>query len=493
MQCGKNYIGRVYYEAESSLNKFYSINPSTEVILGEFSQSSQPQITLAVDTAKKAFQSWRKVSRVVRAEYFDTLCQLIKSKKDDLIRCISLETGKTKNESLAEVNEALHMAQYTFGMGRMLCGNLLASEIAEKETSIIRKPKGVVAIITPWNFPFAIAGFWLAAPAILEGNTVVFKPSEDTPMVGDMIAELYDLAGFPPGVFNLIHGTGDIGEKLVKCESVNHICFTGSAETGRKIRQICADSWHKTCSCEMGSKSAVIVCKDANLKMAVNACVSSAFKLSGQRCVSASRIIIEHKNFSEFADLFVNKTLKLKVGDPFEEDVDFGPLINKNQMDKVIRYNEMAMEDEYTQTLLQYTKLDRPGFFLTPHVYTTTWQKPEAREFLKNEVFGPHCAIIPVDDIDEAIAVYNDTDYGLSLAVITEDFRIAKKVQQECDFGLGYWNGGTIAAESHSPFGGVKKSGYGGASAAATFDTVVNKVTWTTNYKEEISFPQGLK
>ena len=177
------------------------------------------------------------------------------------------------------------MIQYCFGKGRENNGDIISSELPDRDGFIIRKPKGVVAVIAPWNFPFAVGGCWNAGPSILEGNTVVLKPSELSPLVGRITAELYHEAGFPPGVFNLLQGDGKVGEMIVTNDLVDHVAFTGSAEVGRFVRVACANSWHKTCNCEMGSKSAVIVFDDCNLELAVSACLNSAFKLSGQRCV----------------------------------------------------------------------------------------------------------------------------------------------------------------------------------------------------------------
>jgi aldehyde dehydrogenase (NAD+) len=495
------YVGMNYIDGEFTRNRpdFSSYCPYTEEPIGIFPMSQPMDVCEAVDAAKKAFLKWRSLSRVVRAEYFDRLCQVLKARSQGIAHMISQETGKPLNESVAEVNEALHMAQYTFGMGRMPCGEVIASEIAAKDSYVFRKPKGVIGVIAPWNFPFAIGGFWCAAPALLEGNTVVFKPSEDTPIVGQIIAELYNEAGFPPGVFNLIHGDGVVGSLLVRHHDVVHICFTGSAQVGRDIRKACANSWDKSCSCEMGSKSAVIVFADADMDLALAACVASAYKLSGQRCVSAGRLIVEHQCIMEFMAKFVEMSQKIKIGDPFEENVFMGPIINASQRHRIEGFNEKTKcHSEDIQILLEGKRLDRKGYFLTPHIYTGKWrpknyyQGSERATFFREEVFGPHVAIIPFDDLDEAIDIYNDTEYGLSLGVCTNDFKKARECRDRCDFGLGYWNGGSIAAESHLPFGGVKKSGNGWPSAAGTFQAVIHEVTWTVNHGP-LAFPQGLR
>lgn len=494
MYNGMNYVSGRFLPRSSS--EFASINPSDESIIGNFPQSSESEVHSAVSAAKNAFYEWRSTSRINRADYIWRLCRVLEGRVDDLSKAISVETGKTLNESKAEVVEALHMAQYCFGKARESNGEIVPSEILDRDCNVLRKPKGVVAIIAPWNFPFAIGGFWCAGPSLTEGNTVVFKPSELTPMVGQLTAELFHEAGFPPGVFNLVHGDGKVGSSIVQSQLIDHICFTGSAEVGRSIRIACAESWHKTCSCEMGSKSAVIVFDDADLNLAVSACINSCFKLSGQRCVSAGRLLVQRSIIEDFKDMFLSEVERCHIGDPFSQtpgvcSVAFGPLISEEQRSVVKRFNDKVLADRDCLVLYDGSLKPLPskGYFISPFVYQCEWSD---KDFLKQEVFGPHVAIVPFDSTEDAIRMYNDTEYGLSLGVITSDFKKSRKVRNECDFGLGYWNGGSIAAESHLPFGGVKKSGNGSPSAAGLFDGVVHKVSWTVNYGD-LSFPQGLK
>ena len=480
---------------------FGSTNPASEEPIGYFPQSTEAEIDEAIVAAHNAFPKWKALSRIQRAEYFWKLAKILESKVDYVAVAISQETGKSLNESKAEVIEALHMTQFCFGKGREPNGDVVASELPERDSYVIRKPKGIVAVIAPWNFPFAIGGFWCAGPSLLEGNTVVFKPSELTPMVGQITAELFQEAGFPPGVFNLLHGDGDVGAKIVNDERIAHVAFTGSADVGKYIRIACANSWHKTCSCEMGSKSAVMVFEDADLDLAIPACVNSAFKLSGQRCVSSGRLLVQRSIFEEFKKKFLNAVQLSIVCDPFDTQVEcsvaFGPLISKEQMQRVQSFNDLVRADSDATVLydpdgqvgtLQVTNGFK-GWFLRPFVYEVEWaDKP----YLKQEVFGPHVAIIPFDTIDDAVRIYNDTEFGLALGVVTNDFRIAREIRNSCDFGLGYWNSGSIAAESHNPFGGLKKSGNGWPSAAGMFDAVTHKIAWSANHGG-LSFPQGLK
>lgn len=485
-----NYIG----EFVPTRNDFESLNPCSGQVMGRFPQSTIADVNSAVEMAKRQLPGWRVLSRVQRAEYLLALCKVLEAKVEFVAKWISLETGKSLNESKAEVVEALHMAQYCFGKGREPCGEVVSSELADRDSYVIRKPKGVVAVVAPWNFPFAIGGFWCAAPALLEGNTVVFKPSELTPIIGQITAELYCEAGFPKGVFNMIHGDGEVGRMLVEHEDVNHIAFTGSVDVGRSIRRACAEG-EKTCSCEMGSKSAVMVFGDADMEIAVPACLNSAFKLSGQRCVSSGRFLVQRSVLEEFKAKFLEAASKVFVGDPFDEvpsgsSLSFGPLISKEQMERVSSFNDMVRNDPEATVLLDIPCVKDCGYFLNPFVYQVEWSD---KPYLKQEVFGPHVAIVPFDDVCDAIRIYNDTPYGLALGAITNDFRIMRDVRNWCDAGMIYFNLGSIGAESHLPFTGVKMSGNGGSSAAGTFDTVVHKVAVSVNHARSINFPQGLK
>jgi len=493
---GMNYIGGFL----PSRADFGSFNPANEEPIGYFPQSTDAEIDEALVAAEKAFPLWKALSRVQRAEYFWRLANLLESKVDYVTKAISLETGKSLNESKAEVIEALHMTQFCFGKGREPSGDIVASELPERDSYVIRKPKGVVGVIAPWNFPFAIGGFWCAGPSLLEGNTVVFKPSELTPMVGQITAELFQDAGFPPGVFNLLHGDGDVGAKIVNDERVAHIAFTGSAEVGKSIRIACANSWHKTCSCEMGSKSAVMVFADCDLDLAVSACVNSAFKLSGQRCVSAGRLLVQRSILEKFKERFLYEVGTAVAIDPFDTpsgvcSVAFGPLISREQMERVHKYNEMVRVDPDAHVLFDpdgsyLLNHYKKGWFLRPFVYQTEWAD---KKYLKEEVFGPHLAIIPFDTLEDAIRIYDNTEYGLSLGCITNDYRTMREVRNRCDAGMMYFNLGSIGAESHLPFGGIKKSGNGWPSAAGMFDAITHKIAVSINHGQSLNFPQGLK
>jgi aldehyde dehydrogenase (NAD+) len=507
---GRNYINGEWHKPDHET--YSKINPSTGKYMGIFPNSEAPVVHDAYVAAREAFDDWRKVSRFVRSDYMYRVSQIIERRREDLAKAISLETGKNYNESIAEVNEALHMAQFAFGSGRYSHGEVVSSEIEEKDSYMLRKPKGVIAIISPFNFPLAIGAYWCAAPAIVEGNTVILKPSEDAPLSTELAVQIYEEAGLPNGVVNLIHGKGETGDALIH-EDVDHICFTGSAEVGQHIRKVAAESWHKTTSCEMGSKSACIVFDDVEIPLAIEATIASAFKLSGQRCVSSSRILVQRTIYNDFARRFAEKASELKTGNPFNSnlgtsgcpdgmvweeltpnnDMYYGPIINEQGFDKVRHYNNLVLQDSRVEVLLSpvYTG-DGKSHYSTPMVYKCEWLGTDAK-FLRNEVFGPHVAIIPFDTLNDAINIYNDTDYGLAVGVLTNDFRKARVLRDECEAGMIYWNGGSIAAESHLAFGGVKKSGNGFPSAARTFRAVTHEISWTVNHADKLTFPQGMK
>jgi aldehyde dehydrogenase (NAD+) len=488
---GKNYINGRWIDAkELPLSSHSPAHWST--IVGRFPQTAPAQVQEAVAAARSAYPAWRRASRLHRAELFDNLAQIVKRETDALARLMARECGKVLGECRAEVVEGLHMIQYVFGTGRMPVGDVLASEIPEKDVFVRRKPWGVAAVITPWNFPFAVP-LWMLGPSLLEGNTAVFKPSEDTPAIGQRLIELFVEAGFPGGTVNLVHGEGATGEALVRDPGVNIVLFTGSYDVGKRIQQLSADFHDRIVACEMGSKSAVIVCEDARLELAVAAAALSAFKTSGQRCVSASRIIVADKLVDRFAESFVNAVRRLHIGEPLDASSFTGPVIHRAAQENIERYNALAAK-EGAEILLPGGRFDdaahADGCYLKPCVYRMK-HRMDAR-VLREEVFGPHVALIPFKDLEQAAAIYNATDYGLSLAVITENFRNMRYLRDECEFGMGYVNLPCIGAEVHLPFGGVKKSGNGHPSAAGLVEAVTHKVAWTVNHGMEIKMAQGL-
>jgi aldehyde dehydrogenase (NAD+) len=481
---GRDLIAGRWREAPATFESRSPARP--EEVIGTFPASAPEWADEAVAAARAAYPAWRRTSRILRAELFDRLAQLVKRDTEALAQLMARECGKVLAECRAEVIEGLHMIQYVFGTARMNHGEVLSSEIADKDAFVRRKPWGVAAVITPWNFPFAVP-LWMLGPTLVEGNTVVFKPSEETPAVGQRLVELMQEAGFPEGVINLVHGDGRVGERLVRNPGVNIVLFTGSWEVGSQIQQISSTMYDRIVAAEMGSKSAVIVCADARLDLAVNAAVISAFKTSGQRCVSAGRVLVHESLLERFSEKLVALSKRLVIGDPLDPASFTGPVIHHQAVDKVLSYNALAKQ-EGARVLLEGGQ--REGNFLTPFIYQIQ-AKPGLR-CIREEVFGPHLALIPFRSNEEAAAIYNDTPYGLSLAVITEDYRAMRFFREECEFGMGYVNLPCIGAEVHLPFGGVKRSGNGHPSAAGLIETVTHQVAWTVNHGQDIKMAQGL-
>jgi aldehyde dehydrogenase (NAD+) len=481
--------GRLFIAGEWSVPRpdFASLSPSNRSFeVGRFPNATASEVKAAISAAKDAFPAWKALGHVRRGEFFDRLARLIADEVDDLAALMAYENGKILSECRAEIIEGLHMVQYVFGTSRMPTGQVIPSEIPEKDVTVRRKPWGVVGVITPWNFPFAVP-LWMLGPSLLEGNTAVFKPSEDTPAVGQRLVELFTAAGFPKGVLNLVHGAGEVGERIVQDARVNVVLFTGSSEVGMHIQKESAKFHDRTVAAEMGGKNAVVVCQDADLELAVKASILSAFKTTGQRCVSASRIIVHSSLYKPFLERFAAIAAKLKFGDPFATDSFAGPLIHPEAVEKVLTYNALAAKEADDVVLAGRRTGD---CFLTPQVYGLRYN-PLAR-VLREEVFGPHVAVVPFESDEEGVQIANATDYGLSLAVISESYRRHRLYREECDYGMGYVNLPCIGAEVHLPFGGVKKSGNGHPSAAWLVQAVTHPVAWTVNCGNRIVMAQGL-
>ncbi len=476
------------------LQTFESRNPADfEDLVGTAPISGTAEVNQAVQAAKEAFSTWRDLSWIKRAEFIDTFAQLMKRDIEELAILITRECGKPINEGRADAVEALHMAQYMAGMGRVPNGYTVSSEVSAKDAFILRKPKGVIACITPWNFPSAIP-LWVILPSVLTGNTVVFKPAEQTPIVGHKLMELFHEAGFPAGVINLVHGTGEkCGDPLVKHKDVAGILFTGSRTVGKYIQQVAAGDAYKFAATEMGGKNGTLILEDADLDIAVNACLLGAFKTTGQRCVSTSRIIVDRKVEAEFTRRFLEKVKRIKIGNGLRDDIFMGPLIEPSGVEKWKLHNAKAIE-EGAEVLINGTVLTEGehsrGNFVSPFVYRMEY-RPNTF-CLREEAFSPHVAIIPVNGLEEAVNVYNDTDYGLSMAVITEDYRKWRWVRDHADYGLGYVNLPSIGAEVHLPFGGVKSSGNGHPGAEGILESVTHRIAFTVNHAHEIIMAQGL-
>ena len=476
---------------------FTSESPATGETLGEFHRGTPADVERAIAAADDATAEWQALSRIERAEYLWDVYHALKSSVDDLGATVSEECGKEISEGRADVVEAAHMVEWAAGDARHPEGDIVPSEIPAKDAYMRRKARGVTGCITPWNFPVAIP-YWHMAVALVEGNTVVFKPAEQTPLCANVVAELFDEAGLPDGVFNMVQGFGDAGETIVDSDDVDTVLFTGSAEVGQQIAQSVAADPGKRVACEMGGKNGIVVTEEADLDIAVHSAVMSSFKTTGQRCVSSERLIVHTDVYDEFKERFVEVAEKVAVGDPLEEDTFMGPLIEADHREKVQRYNDLARE-EGVNVLVDRAELDadeipaggEDGYWVGPFVYEADPDEP--LRCTHEEVFGPHVALLEYDgDIERAVEIHNDTDYGLAGAVISEDYRQINYFRDHAEIGLAYANLPCIGAEVQLPFGGVKKSGNGYPSAREVIEAVTDRTAWTLNNSKEIEMAQGL-
>jgi acyl-CoA reductase-like NAD-dependent aldehyde dehydrogenase len=455
----KNYIGGEWVDASGG-ETFESLIPATGEPIGEFPRSTPEDVDRAVAAAKEAFESWRLVPAPKRAEVLYRFANLLVQHKDDLTDLMSREMGKVKAEAGGDVQEAIDMTLYMAGEGRRLFGQTTPSELPDKFQMSIRMPVGVVGVITPWNFPIAIPS-WKIAPALVCGNTVVFKPAEDTPLLAERFVELLAEAGLPAGVVNVVHGFGEeVGEAIVKHADVPVITFTGSRETGVRVTHAAADQL-KVVHLELGGKNAIIVMDDANLDLAVDGIVWSAFGTSGQRCTAASRVIVDEKVYGELQTRLVAAAERMRLGPGWEDETDLGPVINRAAIEKIHSYTGIG-KDEGAKLLTggepaSGNGLD-DGFYYRPTIFGDV--APDMR-IAQEEIFGPTTALIPVKDFDEAIRVANDVKYGLSSSIFTQDVNRAFRAMRDLQTGITYINAGTTGAEVHLPFGGTKDTGNG--------------------------------
>ena len=489
---GKNLIGGEWVGAAAG--SFESENPSdTREIVGVFPRSREAEADEAVAAARAAYTAWRRLSRINRGEFVDAFAQLMKRDIDEMTELCARDVGKQWNEARADVIESIHMAQFVAGYSRQPNGLVVPSEIPAKDSYVIRKPKGVAACIPPWNFPFAIP-LWQVLPAVVEGNTAILKPSSFAAACGDKLAKLFVEAGFPAGVVNVLQGKGsEAGDALLVHPDVNLYLFTGSWDIGKRVKQICADSADKFAACELGGKNQILVLDDADMSIAVPAALMSCYKTAGQRCVSVGRILVDRSREQEFIERFVAASKRVRIGNALGKDNFCGPLINKPGVEKFVHHNEKARQ-EGAEVLLAGGPLTEGdlahGHFVSPFIYRMEYDRESW--VLNEEAFSPHVGIVPVDGLEEAVRIHNETPYGLAAAVITESFRKWRFCRDEMEVGLLYVNLPSIGAEVQLPFGGMKQSGNGHPGAATLIDYVTHRTAFTVNHDHEIRMAQGL-
>jgi alpha-ketoglutaric semialdehyde dehydrogenase len=476
----RNFIDGEWVESRSAA-VFEDRSPADRSdVLGLFQDSTATDSERAVEAAARAFRRWRSVPAPKRAEYIFRMGEILVRRKEDYARDMAREMGKPLREARGDVQEAIDVCYYMAGEGRRLCGWTTPSELPNKACFTTRMPVGPCGLITPWNFPMAIPS-WKLIPALVCGNTVVLKPASDAPLPAYQLVKLAQECGIPRGVVNYVTGGGPtVGESLLRHPGVALVSFTGSSETGRAVAIACAEEY-KRVSLEMGGKNAMIVMDDARLDLAVDGAVWGAFATAGQRCTATSRIIVHTKVMDDFVSRLRERAENLKVGDPLDDTVDLGPMVNEAQLKKTMEYVQVG-RDEGADLICGGVRLTKAeygrGWFFPPTIFTGV--APEMR-IAREEIFGPVLSILAADNLEEALRVANDTLYGLSSSIYTQDVNRAFLAARDLETGITYVNSSTIGAETHLPFGGTRRTGNGHREGAA--QTALEVFTeWKTIY-----------
>jgi acyl-CoA reductase-like NAD-dependent aldehyde dehydrogenase len=455
----RNFIDGKWVESQSG-ERFERRNPATGELVGTFTKSGPADVDAAVAAANKAFKSWRLYPAPKRGEILYRAAQILLDRKEQLAREMTEEMGKVISEARGDVQEAIDMTFYMAGEGRRMFGQTTPSEMREKFMMSVRKPFGVCGIITPWNFPMAIPS-WKMTPALVTGNTVVFKPATFTPRMAIRLVEVLEEAGLPAGVVNIVLGDGkNVGDPIIEHPDVPLISFTGSTETGNDVA-VRAARLNKRVTLEMGGKNAVIVMDVADLDLATDGILWSAFGTSGQRCTAASRVVVHRKVQKELVDRLVARAGGMRLGNGLDETVQIGPIVSEGQLNTIHNYVGVGQQEGAKLAVGGNVMRDgelAEGFFHEPTIFDDV--KANMR-IAQEEIFGPVTAMIPVDSLDEAIDVVNGVQYGLSASIFTQNVNQAFRAMQDIYTGILYINAGTTGAEIHLPFGGTKSTGNG--------------------------------
>jgi len=456
----KNYINGRWVKSKSG-EVFENRNPAnTDEVVGVFQKSNATDVNEAIAAAREAFKKWRLVPAPRRGEILYRIAERLVKEKERCARDMTREMGKVIKETRGDVQEAIDLGYHMASEGRRLLGYTTPSELPNKFQMCVRQPKGVVGLITPWNFPMAIPS-WKMMPALVCGNTVVIKPATDTPLSVYNYVKIIEEEGIPPGVVNIVTGSGrNVGEPLMRDKDVAVISFTGSTEIGRFVSEACATDF-RGCHLEMGGKNCILILEDADIDLAVEGALWGAFGTTGQRCTASSRMIVHKDVIKDFTDKLVSRARALKVGNGLDESVDMGPAINEGQMDTVLEYIEIGKK-EGAKLLCGGERLtggefDR-GFFTMPTVFGEV--SPDMTIF-REEIFGSVTSVTVCNSLEEGIELANNTAYGLSASVYTQDVNKAFQAMRDIYTGIFYVNAPTIGAEVHLPFGGVKNTGNG--------------------------------
>ncbi|MEP6915224.1 MAG: aldehyde dehydrogenase family protein [Acidobacteriota bacterium] len=433
---------------------------NTGDLIGHFQKSTRADVDAALEAAGRAYDTWRLVPAPLRAELLFKAAQLLLERKEQFARDMTREMGKVLSETRGDVQEAIDMTFYIAGEGRRMFGQTVPSELRNKFAMSVRQPLGVCSIITPWNFPMAIPS-WKIIPALVCGNTVVFKPASQTPLSAVNFVKVLEDAGIPKGVVNMVTGDGDeVGTPLTTDPAVRVVSFTGSTQVGRIVNQAAAPTFKKV-HLEMGGKNVIMIMDDADLELAVDGCLWGGFGTTGQRCTAASRVVVHERVYEAFVEQFVARAKSLVVGDGLVEGTQVGPSISEAQLETVLKYVRIGTEEGATLACGGRRLDSGPfanGHFHEPTIFTDV--EPRMR-IAREEIFGPVVSVMRCRSLDEAVEIGNGVEYGLSASIYTQDINRAFVAMRDLYTGIFYVNAPTIGAEVHLPFGGTKNTGNG--------------------------------
>ena len=463
----KNYINGEWLDSPSG-KVLTDINPADRgEVIGYFQQSSVEDVKKAIDSANRAFEDWKRWLPSKRAGILYKALVILKDRKKELARDLTSEEGKTLKESETEIESAIEEMEFQIGEGTRISGRSFPSRKGRVFAYSMRQPLGVVSVLSPWNFPVNVPCRKIT-PALMAGNTVVFKPASFTPLSGFRLMEMFVEAGIPKGVLNFVTGSGaEIGDEMVGNPSVKAVSFTGSTEVGARINRVASESMTKV-QLEMGGKNPAVVLGDADLELAVDDILLAAYSCSGQWCTSTSRVILVEEISSEFTNILIEKVKKIKVGNGLDPEVTMGPLAGESQLRKVLQYIETGKKEGAKVAVggkkMEGDEYDR-GFFVEPTVFVDVGA--DMQIFLE-EIFGPVLSVMNVKSFEEALRAANGVRYGLSSSIYTKDVSKALRFFENSEVGLTHLNLPTSYKEVHLPFGGIKCSGFGLPEAGET-------------------------
>lgn len=446
-------------EWKESINQstFQNINPAnTDDIVGIFQASSEQDVQEAIEAAKEAFHNWSKTAPSKRAAILNRAAEILEQNIDQYAEELTREEGKPLNDSKNEILRSAQTLRFYAVEGQTFTGETFPNDDPNMKVSTEREPLGVVSVITPWNFPISIPSRKIA-PALITGNTVVFKPSSDTPLIAIRLVEALHNAGIPKGVINLVTGkASEVGDLLVTDPSIKAVTFTGSTAAGKDIYS--KSSFTTRTQMELGGKNPIIIMDDADLDLAATLTVNGGFSLSGQACTGTSRVIVLKEVKEAYVAKLIEKTAELKIGSGFDVGVKIGPLANEQQLKNVLKYIEIGKEDGaelvYGGEQLTDSEFEK-GYYVQPTIFTNV--NPNMR-IAKEEIFGPVIAVIEVDSYEEAIQIANDVEYGLSASIVTNNLKMAQQFTKDIQAGTVKINRTTTGNLMNAPFGGLKSS-----------------------------------